>query len=157
MSYLSTKVIKGFSCCFRQFAATHSHCSKLHGYAVKFKVTFEANTLDDKNWVVDFGFLKNSTFKFDGLQIGEWFKYMFDHTIIVSREDPMLPLLNQLEKVGIADIRQLDRVGCESFAELVCVVLMLMLGHENKDGRVWVKSVECIETEDNSAIFNNIT
>ena len=46
---------RGLSCSFRQWRATHSHCSLIHGYSLGFRFVFEADTLDDKNWVYDFG------------------------------------------------------------------------------------------------------
>ena len=60
--YYSTKTYgheEGLSCMFRQPLATHSHCSLLHGYALSFSFKFGCNHLDDKNWVVDFGDLKD--------------------------------------------------------------------------------------------------
>ena len=59
--YYSTKTYgheEGLSCMFRQPLATHSHCSLLHGYALSFSFKFGCENLDDKNWVVDFGDLK---------------------------------------------------------------------------------------------------
>ena len=35
--FTSTKVFDGFSCCFRQWKATTTHCQFLHGYGVSFK------------------------------------------------------------------------------------------------------------------------
>ena len=61
MRYQSTKTFGhdlGISCAFRQWRATHSHCSKIHGYALSVTMVFEANTLDDRNWVMDFGGFK---------------------------------------------------------------------------------------------------
>ena len=58
MKYQSTKTYgndRGFSCAFRQPKATHSHCSLIHGYSLGFKFVFEADHLDDKNLVYDFG------------------------------------------------------------------------------------------------------
>jgi len=151
MPYQSTKVIKGFSTCFRQHRASHSHCRFLHGYALKFKITFEAETLDSRNWVADFGFMKHSKYIFDGKQIGDWFKYMFDHTVIVADDDPALKEFKMLHATCLIQLRTLGTVGCEAFADLVFNVLNLMIKDESR-GRVWVKAVECIETEDNSAI-----
>jgi 6-pyruvoyl-tetrahydropterin synthase len=34
------------------------HCSLLHGYSIGIKLIFESETLDDRNWVMDFGGLK---------------------------------------------------------------------------------------------------
>lgn len=152
-TYKSTKIIDGFSTVFRQWRAD-SHCNQLHGYALKFKVIFEAKDLDSNNWVQDFGFLKNPKYVFDGMQIGDWFKYMFDHTLIISRDDPNQKIIKELGNLQIANIRNLDRVGCEAFAELVFVVMNLVINSDrNSKGRVQVFSVECIENEKNSAIY----
>lgn len=114
--FISTKTYgndRGLSCCFRQWRATHSHCSLLHGYSIGIKLIFESETLDEKNWVMDFGGLK--AFK-------DWAEYMFDHTLVVAEDDPQLQQLLLLDKSlhadGIADIRIVGGVGCERFAEL---------------------------------------
>ena len=44
----------GFSAAFRQWRAD-SHCKYIHGYALAFRFEFEADELDVRNWVVDFG------------------------------------------------------------------------------------------------------
>ena len=80
--YYSTKRFSGYSTCFRQWRATHSHCRFLHGYAMEFKVTFHG-PLDDRNWVMDFG-----AFKRNGIK--EHLSYMFDHTTVVAADDPAL-------------------------------------------------------------------
>lgn len=151
--YQSIKIIDGFSTCFRQFAATHSHCQFLHGYAIKFKLVFESKTLDEKNWVMDFAFLKHSKFLFDNMYLNDWFKFMFDHTTVVSRDDRDIRTFIELQNKGIIQLRLLDKVGCEAFAELVFSVLSLMLKQEGKD--IILRSVECIENEKNSAIYLN--
>jgi 6-pyruvoyltetrahydropterin/6-carboxytetrahydropterin synthase len=116
--YLSTKTYgndRGLSCCFRQWRSTHSHCSLLHGYSIGIKLIFESETLDDRNWVMDFGGLK--AFK-------EWSEWQFDHTLCVGADDPHLELFKQMAKLGkqadggICDLRVVEAVGCEKFAEL---------------------------------------
>ena len=47
----------GHSCAFRQWKAD-SHCNLIHGYALQFELTFGSDKLDNRNWVVDFGGLK---------------------------------------------------------------------------------------------------
>ena len=59
MCYVSTKVIELGSCAFRQWRADHSHCHYLHGYQLKAKYWFGCKELDNKNWAVDFGGLKD--------------------------------------------------------------------------------------------------
>ena len=115
--YISTKTYGneiGLSCCFRQWRSTHSHCSLLHGYSIGVRVHFESETLDDRNWVMDFGGLK--AFK-------EWLEYMFDHTLVIAKDDPYLDTFLEMAKHGlqdqggICDLRIVDAVGCEKFAE----------------------------------------
>ena len=93
--FTSTKVFDGFSCCFRQWKATTTHCQFLHGYGVSFKVWFEGD-LDDRNWVWDFGGMKRAKTKIDGKSPKDWMDYMFDHTVLVAEDDPFLPDLEKL-------------------------------------------------------------
>jgi 6-pyruvoyltetrahydropterin/6-carboxytetrahydropterin synthase len=150
--FYSTKTFgndRGLSCCFRQWRATHSHCSLLHGYSLGFKLVFECDELDQRNWVYDFGGL--DTFK-------EWLSYTFDHTLVIARDDPYLVILAELP-VKVADIRILDNVGCERFAELAFNKMSEILDQARKNNTalnptVRVKSVECFEHSANSAIFS---
>jgi 6-pyruvoyltetrahydropterin/6-carboxytetrahydropterin synthase len=115
--YLSTKTYgndRGLSCCFRQWRSTHSHCSLLHGYSIGIKLIFESETLDDRNWVMDFGGLK--AFK-------EWSEYMFDHTLVIAEDDPHRAMFEKMAELGlqdqggVCDVRIVEGVGCEKFAE----------------------------------------
>lgn len=133
----------GYSACFRQWRATHSHCSKLHGYALKFKIVFNCETLDDKNWCFDFGGMK---------EFKEWFNYMFDHTTIIAADDPCFHEFSILEKTGIIDLREMENVGCEKFAELVYNYLRPKV-QQGSNKRVDVLYVECIENDKNSASY----
>ena len=145
MKYQSTKTFgndRGLSCAFRQPNATHSHCSLIHGYSLGFKFVFEADTLDDKNWVYDFGNTK-------------WMKAFleenFDHTIAVDKQDPNLDDFKALEKIGIAKIVEMDGVGCEKFAEHVFRFVAKKVAMESMY-RVRLVSVEAFEHGANSAI-----
>jgi 6-pyruvoyltetrahydropterin/6-carboxytetrahydropterin synthase len=76
---------------------------------------FESETLDDRNWVMDFGGLK--AFK-------EWSEYMFDHTLVVGEDDPHLDMFKRMAELGlqdqggVCDLRIVPAVGCEKFSEL---------------------------------------
>lgn len=127
--HVSTKTYgndRGLSCCFRQWRSVHSHCSLLHGYSIGIKLIFESDTLDDRNWVMDFGGLE--AFK-------AWAEYMFDHTLIVAKDDPKLSFFETMntlvdenspyvhsevpnERGAVCDLRIVDAVGCEKFSEL---------------------------------------
>ncbi len=145
MKYLSTKTYgheRGLSCAFRQPNAIHSHCSLLHGYALSFKFTFGCHELDDKNWVVDFGGLK---------ELKDWLEDNFDHKIAVDKDDPMLDNIRVLEEQGLGEIRTMDGVGCEKFAEHA-LKFADYLAIKLSQGRCWCEEVEVREHGANSAL-----
>lgn len=162
--FYSTKTYgndRGLSCVFRQWKSTHSHCSLLHGYSIGVKVVFECETLDERNWVMDFGGLKD--FK-------NWLEYMFDHTTLIAKDDPFLETFkalsdlkstegnNIIEEGRVCDLRIVDAVGCERFSELVYNKMAELLSSQKESGvllndTVRVKSVEVFEHGANSAIY----
>lgn len=154
--FQSTKRIDGFSTCFRQFASFPSNCASLHGYSIYFKVTFEGS-LDYRNWISDFGFMKKAvtTTNWKGVNysIGDWFKYLFDHSVIIAEDDPGIRWFKEGDQLGLLKLHILPAVGCERFAELVFNTLNSFIAVET-ELRVRVVSVECFETEKNSAIYS---
>ena len=150
--FVSTKVFYGFSCCFRQWKATTTHCQYLHGYGVSFKVWFEGD-LDERNWVWDFGGMKRAKTKIDGKSPKEWMDYMFDHTVIVAEDDPYINTLQQMDNAGIAQVRVIPATGAEKFAEFIFHKLNNFVKTETNE-RVKVKQVEFREHGKNSAIYS---
>jgi len=149
--FYSTKTYgndRGLSCCFRQWRSTHSHCSLLHGYSIGVKIIFECESLDERNWVMDFGGLK---------EFKQWLEHMFDHTLLVAEDDPELELFKNLP-AHVADLRIVPAVGCERFAEMAFKKMTEILDKSEKAGTllnktVFVKSVEVFEHDANSAIY----
>ena len=144
MSYQSTKVIELGSCAFRQWKATHSHCSKIHGYQLIAKFYFGASSLDEKNWVVDFASLK---------QLKATLNNQFDHTLCVAKDDPLIEIFQHLHNMGGCDIRVMDAVGIEKTAEFCFKTAQTFLNEAYGD-RCWVEKVEVFEHELNSAIYS---
>ena len=146
MSYLSTKTYNhnvGLSCCFRQWRATHSHCSLIHGYSVGFRFVFEADTLDERNWVYDFGNCK---------WIKEYLESMFDHTLVIAADDPLMADFENLHEQDGCKLLVMDGVGCEKFSQYVYHYVSARVENET-GGRVKLKSVEVFEHGANSAIY----
>lgn len=144
--YRSTKTYGhelGLSAVFRQWRAD-SHCNQLHGYALSFTFTFAADDLDDRNWVVDFGGLKD---------LKRELQKSFDHKLVVAMDDPKLSDLLKIQEAGIAEITILESVGCEKFAEVAAEIADQVLEEKGYKPRVWVESVECREHGANSALF----
>ena len=166
---------RGLSCCFRQWRASHSHCSTLHGYSIGIKLVFECETLDDKNWCMDFGGLK---------EFKAWADYMFDHTLVIAHDDPHLEFFKQMalidtdwtlpetgldemqvnrdnfepyQRGSLCDLRIVEGVGCEMFAKLCYDKMAELLASGNMrypiNPNVRIKSAEVFEHGANSAIY----
>jgi len=149
--YQSTKLFDGFSCCFRQWKAKSTHCRFLHGYGVSFRVTFEGD-LDERNWVWDFGGMKRAKTLIDGMQPKAWMDYMFDHTVIVAKDDPKLSGFQNMEIMNVIQLRTVEATGAEKFAEFIFHKLNKFVLTETQD-RVRVAQVEFMEHGKNTAIF----
>lgn len=185
MSYRVTKTYGhelGLSACFRQWRAD-SHCRFLHGYALAFKFVFEADTLDDHNWVMDFGGLKS---------LKSWLCNTFDHKLLIAADDPARERLEALmpfqegtihggdrdgqkcrmytigDPAQLADVQVVEAVGCEAFARMAwdfAQNLLTAMGHEVEGvvpdvrtaglvtDRVRLVEVECREHAGNAASY----
>ena len=148
----STKLFTGFSTVFRQWSAQSTHCRFLHGYAVQFRITFEGE-LDHRNWVFDFGGMKRARTKIDGMNPKDWMDYMFDHTTIVAKSDPQLEAFRSLSAAGVIQLREVEAIGAEKFAELVFNIMDPFVRQETEN-RVHIAQVEFSENGKNSAIYS---
>lgn len=133
----------GLSAVFRQPKAEHSHCHLLHGYSLAFTFTFACRELDEKNWVVDFGGLK---------QLKNWLEDSFDHKVVVDSADPKIDILYMLEQQGLAELTVMDGVGAEKFAQHAYDFADNLV-YEMTGGRCWCVKVEVAEHGSNSAIY----
>ncbi len=117
---------------------------------------------------MDFGGLK--AFK-------EWSEWQFDHTLCVGSDDPHLALFKQMAALGkqseggVCNLRIVEAVGCEKFAELAYKTMNEILGAYqagiswiHPDGRLFearyptgqgvrLRSVEVFEHAGNSASY----
>ena len=80
---------------------------------------------------------------------------MFDHTYLVATDDPEMATVQLLEEKNLIDMRVVDAVGCERFAELTfdkaSSIIEKLYGN-----RCWVESVTVREHEANSATCVNM-
>tara|TARA_R110000868_G_scaffold32231_3_gene117471 strand:+ start:4289 stop:4729 length:441 start_codon:yes stop_codon:yes gene_type:complete len=142
MNFESTKIIELGSCAFRQPFAS-SHCKFIHGYRLVAKFWFKCNELDDNNWVVDFGALK---------PLKDLLEKQFDHTTCIAANDPHLATFQNLDKLGVIDLRiMLDGVGIERTAEWCHATANAYVKHITNE-RCWCSKVEVWEHDKNSAI-----
>jgi 6-pyruvoyltetrahydropterin/6-carboxytetrahydropterin synthase len=146
----------------------------MHGYSLGFRFTFEAEQLDERNWVQDFGGLK---------EVKAWLDTQFDHTTVIAEDDPMLDRFKAMAgwsnnpdldgkpdevqqhphpNQGVIDLRVVPAVGCEAFAQMVYEHVSQWLKDEpgntyqnllgDEHPRVKLISVEVFEHSGNSAI-----
>lgn len=144
--YQSTKTYGhdvGISCAFRQWRAT-SHCNKLHGYALSFKFVFQADVLDGRNWVVDFGGLK---------VLKRRLLEQFDHKTVIADDDPKLSDFLYMDSIGVLDINVVPHVGCEAFAKHAYKMASDWLQEQGLSERVTLVSCEVSEHGANSALY----
>ena len=146
MKYTVTKTYghdRGFSCTFRQKDAD-SHCKYLHGYALGFKFVFTCDKLDERNWVYDFGNLSD---------LKERLEYQFDHTTIVAEDDLHLTRFEELENLGLIQLRVMQKVSVEMFAKFALVTANYVVAGSKGAGlrNVQVVSCEVSEHSGNSA------
>lgn len=145
--YVSTKTYgaeRGFAVAYRQWKAD-SHCRLIHGYALGFHFEFEADDLDARNWVVDFGSLKTLKSKLD-----DW----FDHTCLVAADDPEFETFNELHKKKLLKMTVVERTGCEGLAQwLYEYIDQVWMPDNGYADRCRIRKVEVRETPSNSASY----
>ena len=143
--YVSTKRYgheRGYTVAYRQHLAD-SHCKYLHGYSLAFEFEFQAETLDVRNWVCDFGGFST---------VRDFLDKYFDHTLLVAQDDPELEQIKVLSHWGLAQIREVEKTGCEGIAEFLFEWMNEIWMEENGyKPRVFCSKVEVFETPSNSA------
>jgi 6-pyruvoyltetrahydropterin/6-carboxytetrahydropterin synthase len=141
--FVSTKVFNQIGpVAYRQWRA-NSHCRLIHGYAMSFRVEFESETLDVRNWVVDYGSLKSFKDKLE-----DW----FDHTLLVAEDDPEIETFKMLAAKKLAKLTFVERTGCEGLAKFLYDYLEeIWLPDNGYKPRVNVRRVEVRETDNNMA------
>lgn len=143
--YVSTKRYgheAGFSIAYRQHRAD-SHCRFIHGYSLAFNFEFESAVLDVRNWVCDFGGFRS---------LKDFLDEHFDHTLLVAQDDPELAFFQEIDRKGLAQVREVEKTGCEGLAEwLFWYMNEVWLKENGYDDNVFCRKVHVQETPNNSA------
>lgn len=144
--FISTKTYNQIGpVAYRQWRA-ESHCRLLHGYALSFYFEFECDTLDVRNWCIDFGSLKPLKSLLE-----DW----FDHTLLVAADDPQRDELIKLGTLHLAKITEVGKTGCEGIAEFlyeyINTIFLPSFGADVAE-RVWCSKVQVRETDANMAM-----
>ena len=141
----TVKTFTDFPCTHRQWRHK-GHCRFVHGYSRGFTFWFQSRELDINQFVVDFSDLKDLRARL---------KQQFDHTFLVSQDDPLLHHWQQLDKLGAIDLRIMTNVGMEASAQLIWTwANEIIWAHHH--GRVCCWRTESRENEKNAALFSCI-
>ncbi len=134
---------RGYSIAYRQHLAD-SHCKFLHGYSLAFDFEFESETLDVRNWVCDFGGFRT---------LKDFLDEHFDHTLLVAQDDPDLEFIKEIGRRGLAQVREVEKTGCEGLSEFLFEYMNEIWMKENGYGdRVFCRRVKVWETPANFAM-----
>ena len=144
--YTSTKEYHdAFPCAYRQWRAD-SHCNLIHGYSFSMKFYFGTDNLDTRNWAADYGGLK---------ELKSVLESQFDHTLLVSEDDPELEFYREMQRRNIAKLTILPKLGCEGLADqlykYVNGVYIPDMWGQGEAQRLWCYRVEVRETQSNMA------
>lgn len=100
------------------------------------------------NWIVDFGLFSRNGLK-------DWLNHMFDHTVLVEKDDPQLESFWMMQDLGMAKITVVSPIGAESLAKIVFDHFNEVFS-KTEGGRIKVVKVECFENNKNSGIYEEI-
>jgi 6-pyruvoyltetrahydropterin/6-carboxytetrahydropterin synthase len=102
-------VTKEIHFCYGHRLLNHSgKCKYLHGHNATAVIRLESETLDDLGMVCDFADI--------GDYVKTWINAELDHNMLMNKEDPLLPLLQQAgERVHVMQ----DNPTAENIARLI--------------------------------------
>jgi 6-pyruvoyltetrahydropterin/6-carboxytetrahydropterin synthase len=96
--------------------------------------------------------MKRAKTKMNGMSPKDYFAWLLDHTTIVAQDDPYLEKFKQMHSDGIIQLRVMESVGCERFAQYLYDNINAFLKLETNN-RVRATKVEVYEHERNSASY----
>ena len=98
--------------------------------------------------------MKRAKTQIDGRSPKEWMDWMFDHTVIVAKDDPYINNFRNLHASGIIQLREVEATGAEKFAEFIYHKLNNFVKTETNE-RVRILQVEFMEHGKNTAIYRS--
>lgn len=120
-------------------------CNAIHGYALSFTFFFRCETVDARNWVVDYGSLR---------PLKEFLKENFDHTLLLAVDDPHYETIKALGTLGLAKVVEVEATGCEALSKfLVDYTNEMFLPIHYPNSGIECYKVEVRETPSNMAFY----
>ncbi|MGD2137781.1 MAG: 6-carboxytetrahydropterin synthase [Gammaproteobacteria bacterium] len=126
------RVSKSVTFCYGHRLLNYSgKCRHLHGHNARAVITLESRTLDERGMVEDFTELKEL--------VREWLDREIDHTLLLHRDDPVLPALREAgERVRV--------VGENPTAEVIARMIFEFVadrGYPVTEVSLWETATSC--------------
>jgi 6-pyruvoyltetrahydropterin/6-carboxytetrahydropterin synthase len=133
---MTYRVTKEISFCYgHRLLNYHGKCRHLHGHNGRVEIELASETLDRRGMVIDFEKIKT--------EIKTWIDRHLDHRMILSKRDPILPLLKkQKEPFYLLE----ENPTAENIAKRI-YRYAISRGFSVKEVRLW-------ETETSSAVYS---
>lgn len=159
--YVSTKNYgpeQGFSVCYRQWRAQRKSgkssgvytsdevpgCCALHGYSLGFYFEFESPVVDVRNWVVSFSDLR---------PLKDFLANHFDHTMLVSEDDPELRTFERLHEAALCKLVVVEKTGCEGLSKFLYDYINDIFLPDHGFSNIHCRLVKITETPANCAWY----
>lgn len=141
--FISTKEYREIGpVAYRQWRDS-GNCRLIHGYALSFYFEFESDSLDFRNWVVDYGGLR---------PLKDFLEQCFDHKYLLAIDDPYYNEIKKLGDLGLMEITEVEATGCEAIADFLYKYLNSGFLKEMGFSDVWCCKVAVRETDKNMAM-----
>ena len=148
LNYYSTKKFGPITTSHRQWR-DQGNCKFIHGYARYVEITFACSSLNEQQWVMDFGGLT---------EINDWLHQQWDHRLLISSDDPLLQDFKILHDKDRCNLNMMDiHKGWGPGIEASCKFVFDYADKWIKQltsNRVWVSKIQIWEHEKNSAILS---
>lgn len=141
-TFTCSKIYKDIPFAHRHHTHT-GHCHFIHGHNWTLTLNFEANTLDNNHFVIDFGELH---------MIKDWLQTHLDHACVLSQDDPLKDqLMHTFPEIFKFYI--VPNCSCEGLAKYLYGVLNPLV-QSTTQNRVHIHSLTLAENFQNSVTYH---
>lgn len=162
MAYTCTKTFDCVSTAHRNWRAKNNtnrdsvKCSYIHGYTKTFTFVFGCESLDEYNWVYDYGTTSSGEER-TMTKIKKFIQDELDHGVTTDSEDPLLAKLYEMHELELIKLVVIPvENGQSGSVEGLCRYLYNRFDpqlRKESNGRVWIESVTVSEHHKNSSTY----
>lgn len=135
-------------------------CSYIHGYTKTFDIVFGCNSLDEFNWVYDYGTTSTGEER-TMTSLKKFINETLDHGVTTDSEDPMLSKLYEMHDLELIKLFVIPvENGQSGSIEGLCRYIYNEFDNQIRretNNRVWIESVTVHEHHKNSSTYTRET